>query len=68
MRHERISHLIHPLNTILDDSLGCALWFAARGQGILDGELYTSSARVSKFFLVVTSLKFLQNFEEIDDS
>ena len=22
-----------PLNTVLDDSIGCALWFAARGVG-----------------------------------
>lgn len=24
-----------PLNTVLDDSIGCALWFAARGVGRL---------------------------------
>ncbi|GJQ80240.1 hypothetical protein Trydic_g23813 [Trypoxylus dichotomus] len=29
-RKEHIRHLIHPLNSILDDSLGCALWFASR--------------------------------------
>nr|CAD7264106.1 unnamed protein product [Timema shepardi] len=34
-RSRRISDLIHPLNTILDDSLGCALWFASRGEGTL---------------------------------
>ncbi|XP_065332212.1 asparagine synthetase domain-containing protein 1 [Cloeon dipterum] len=33
-RNECIADLIFPLNSILDDSLGCALWFAARGQGI----------------------------------
>ncbi|EFA07688.2 Asparagine synthetase domain-containing protein CG17486-like Protein [Tribolium castaneum] len=30
-RRDRISDLIFPLNSILDDSLGCALWFASRG-------------------------------------
>ncbi|OQR80208.1 asparagine synthetase domain-containing protein 1-like [Tropilaelaps mercedesae] len=28
-----VSRLIHPMNTVLDDSLGFALWFAARGHG-----------------------------------
>ncbi|XP_056635530.1 asparagine synthetase domain-containing protein CG17486 isoform X1 [Diorhabda sublineata] len=30
-RDECIADLIHPLKTVLDDSLGCALWFASRG-------------------------------------
>ncbi|KAK9870318.1 hypothetical protein WA026_006404 [Henosepilachna vigintioctopunctata] len=30
-RSNRIADLIYPLNTVLDDSLGCALWFASRG-------------------------------------
>nr|CAD7400783.1 unnamed protein product [Timema poppensis] len=51
-RSGRISDLIHPLNTILDDSLGCALWFASRGEGTLvlpsgDNSSYTSPARVN---------------------
>lgn len=29
-RSNHITHLIHPLKTILDDSLGCALWFASQ--------------------------------------
>nr|CAD7447264.1 unnamed protein product [Timema bartmani] len=50
-RSRRISDLIHPLNTILDDSLGCALWFASRGEGTLvlpsgDNSGYISPARV----------------------
>jgi len=40
--------LILPLTTVLDDSIGCALWFAARGKGLLDGMPYTTTARVSK--------------------
>jgi len=28
-RVERIQHLLHPLVTVLDDSIGCAIWFAA---------------------------------------
>ncbi|KAM4561768.1 asparagine synthetase domain-containing protein 1 [Fundulus diaphanus] len=50
MRRERIRHLVHPLDTVLDDSIGCAVWFAARGAGVVmeDGgpRAFTSSARV----------------------
>lgn len=35
MRTRHISHLVSPLNSVLDDSIGCALWFAARGRGHL---------------------------------
>lgn len=50
-RSEHIRHLVYPLETVLDDSIGCAVWFAARGQGILGngdhaGETYKSSAKV----------------------
>lgn len=31
-RRNYIANLIYPLNSILDDSLGCALWFASRGK------------------------------------
>jgi len=34
-RDRIISDLIYPLNTVLDESLGCALWFASRGKGYL---------------------------------
>ena len=37
-KRDRISKLIYPLRTILDDSIGCATWFAARGWGKLVGE------------------------------
>ncbi|CAG9830107.1 unnamed protein product [Diabrotica balteata] len=30
-RHVHIVDLIYPLKSVLDDSLGCALWFASRG-------------------------------------
>ncbi|XP_077583670.1 asparagine synthetase domain-containing protein 1 [Stigmatopora nigra] len=50
MRRERISHLLHPLDTVLDDSIGCAVWFAARGKGFLvqdhNPSSFTSSAKV----------------------
>ncbi|KAM9347822.1 asparagine synthetase domain-containing protein 1 [Symphorus nematophorus] len=50
MREERICHLVHPLDTVLDDSIGCAVWFAARGAGFIteDGDQrpFTSSAQV----------------------
>ncbi|XP_044585168.1 asparagine synthetase domain-containing protein 1, partial [Cotesia glomerata] len=42
-----ISHLIYPLKTILDESLGCAVWFASRGSGLLSNEeFYESPCRV----------------------
>lgn len=35
IREEHFRHLVYPLRTVLDDSIGCALWFAARGEGLL---------------------------------
>ncbi|XP_061232360.1 asparagine synthetase domain-containing protein 1 [Neopsephotus bourkii] len=50
MRQQRINHLIYPLNTVLDDSIGCAIWFASRGEGFISnqGQLkpYRSPAKV----------------------
>ncbi|XP_065192445.1 asparagine synthetase domain-containing protein 1-like isoform X2 [Sycon ciliatum] len=34
-RKECVSHLVWPCTSILDDSIGSAIWFAARGQGRL---------------------------------
>ncbi|XP_076352988.1 asparagine synthetase domain-containing protein 1-like [Tachypleus tridentatus] len=50
-RQDCIRQLIYPCGTVLDDSLGCASWFAARGIGVIlgDGDQYqpyTSPARV----------------------
>jgi len=47
----RIRQLIQPLDTVLDDSIGCAIWFAARGRGVCvngDGaeEAFQADARV----------------------
>lgn len=57
---DHLKHLIYPLNTVLDESIGSAFWFAARGQGYRDdGQSYTSPARVSKFF---NRLLFRLNF------
>lgn len=54
MRRERVCHLVYPLQTVLDDSIGCAVWFAARGTGFIvqDGEKkpFSSSARVIFLF------------------
>ncbi|XP_050306344.1 asparagine synthetase domain-containing protein 1 [Anthonomus grandis grandis] len=41
-RERHIADLIYPLNTIMDDSLGCALWYASRGVA----ESYTSPCRI----------------------
>ena len=47
-REQRVKDLLSPLQTVLDDSIGCAVWFAARGRGrLLDSTLpYTSPCRV----------------------
>lgn len=42
-RSRHVSHLVSPLNTVLDDSIGCALWFAARGIGRLRSFSVSSS-------------------------
>lgn len=50
MRRRFINHLIYPLDTVLDDSIGCAIWFASRGEGYINkqGEMkpYKSPAKV----------------------
>ncbi|XP_054277014.1 asparagine synthetase domain-containing protein 1 isoform X2 [Macrosteles quadrilineatus] len=45
MRTHTVTDLLHPLMSVLDDSIGCALWFAARGEGVLNGLKYSSPAR-----------------------
>ncbi|KAL8586123.1 Asparagine synthetase domain-containing protein 1 [Nucella lapillus] len=50
-RSERVRHLVYPLATVLDDSIGCALWFAAGARGVLGngpdtGTPYMSTAKV----------------------
>lgn len=51
LRSNHIQHLLYPLETVLDDSIGCAVWFASRGCGILGnteqaGKAYRSTAKV----------------------
>lgn len=48
LRSERIRFLIYPCQTVLDDSVGCALWFASRGTGILypNNDVYQSTATI----------------------
>jgi len=53
LRHYReniIKAVIYPCSTVLDDSIGSALWFAARGNGILHpGDVqYESPAEVMR--------------------
>ncbi|CAD5123732.1 DgyrCDS12049 [Dimorphilus gyrociliatus] len=45
-RQSTIANLIKPLRTVLDDSIACAIWFAANGIGCVGEKLYKSSARV----------------------
>ena len=48
LRRERIAHLIYPKESVLDDTIACALWFAARGRGQLQtgGGEYLSVAKL----------------------
>ncbi|XP_054827604.1 asparagine synthetase domain-containing protein 1 [Eublepharis macularius] len=50
MRRQQISQLVYPLDTVLDDSIGCAVWFAAKGEGLVtnqgDTGPYKSPAKV----------------------
>ncbi|CAK6448075.1 unnamed protein product [Pipistrellus nathusii] len=50
LRRARIRHLVQPSDTVLDDGIGCAVWFAARGAGCLvapgDARPYRSQAKV----------------------
>ncbi len=51
MSQVSFQHLLYPHSTVLDDSIGCALWFASRGLGQLrnvDGiaKEYKSNAEV----------------------
>ncbi len=41
-----IKDLIYPLDTVLDDSIGCAMWFASRGTGALGSVSYQSNAEI----------------------
>ncbi|CAF4327729.1 unnamed protein product, partial [Adineta steineri] len=47
-RENIIKNVIYPCSTVLDDSIGSALWFAARGNGVLhsDNTSYESPAEV----------------------
>ncbi|XP_017878550.1 asparagine synthetase domain-containing protein 1 isoform X1 [Ceratina calcarata] len=45
-RSSRICNLLYPLCTILDESLGCAVWFASRAKGTVDSEKYESPCRI----------------------
>lgn len=62
MRQQRINHLIYPLDTVLDDSIGCAIWFASRGEGSVSkqGEIkpYRSPAKVLIYFVLFCFLSY----------
>lgn len=42
----RIAHVVYPLNSVLDESVGAVLWFGARGRSSVDGIDYSTSCRV----------------------
>lgn len=62
-RRTRICHLVQPLDTVLDDSIGCAVWFASRGIGWLvtqdEVKSYQSNAKVWH------SISALKNFQDL---
>lgn len=68
-----IRHLVAPLASVLDDSIGCALWFAGRGQGSAKGFPYVSPSRVRRLrlgrwvlcYLSITSGTHKNTFESI---
>ena len=45
-RESLIRHLLYPHQTVLDDSIGCALWFASRGKGLSNNAEFQSNAEV----------------------
>ena len=45
-RDRYITDLVYPHNTVIDDSIGCALWFAARGVGLCADRAMFSTARL----------------------
>lgn len=61
-RFEYIRYFVYFLEIVLDDSIGCVVWFVVRGEGILGngdyvGKLYKSSLKVSlDFFRIVCLL------------
>lgn len=50
MLRRRISHLVYPLTSVLDESLGAVLWFGSNADGMLSGKPYKSSSRVSEIY------------------
>lgn len=46
VKRKTIANLVFPLESVLDESLGAALWFASRGIGRKNGLFYSSSCRV----------------------
>jgi len=43
---KRVQQLIFPKTSVMDINIGTALWFASRGIGIVDGELYHAKAKI----------------------
>lgn len=60
-RFEYIRYFVYFLEIVLDDSIGCVVWFVVRGEGILGngdyvGKLYKSSLKVSLDFFRIFCL------------
>lgn len=50
MLRRRICHLVYPLTSVLDESLGAVLWFGSNANGFSNEKPYKSSCRVSESF------------------
>lgn len=48
MLRTRICHLVYPLISVLDESLGAVLWFGSNANGLLNEKPYESPCRVSQ--------------------
>ncbi|KAK3092028.1 hypothetical protein FSP39_024533 [Pinctada imbricata] len=55
-RSTDIRHLVYPLETVLDDSIGSAVWFAARGHGILGNGIHTGKPYISKAKVILCGM------------
>ncbi|XP_060576699.1 asparagine synthetase domain-containing protein 1-like [Ruditapes philippinarum] len=55
-RSEHIQDLVYPLQTVLDDSIGCAVWFASRGIGVLGNGQYRGTNICSKARVILCGM------------
>lgn len=57
MLQTKICHLVYPLMSVLDESLGAVLWFGSNANGSLNKEPYESSCRVSQLIRITFTIR-----------